>query len=263
MKPEPTYYELLGLMPTATRDEVKGAYREQLKRIHPDFGGSTGLFRMVEMAHDTLTDPHRRAEYDRSLRLRHSSRSASNRYAWTDDEVGSDGPPTGEYDLSDLWGESARYEDREAPVEPEPQYVTSSRPFHGSALSGRRWPVKSIVVFAAVAWFVFAMLAGTPVLPGVNNGNLVVLALLAMLAWTLGSAVLRLAGWGLLIFALVDARWSDTASMITLQRCLIAVTLWLAGHWLYVFRRGEWHSSVAFSVLGRLPGYLRPDRRFG
>ena len=58
------YYEILGLTPSATHDEIRAAYRRLASKSHPDTGGSAALFRMVQEAHDTLSDPGRRDHYD-------------------------------------------------------------------------------------------------------------------------------------------------------------------------------------------------------
>jgi hypothetical protein len=57
-------YEVLGLKAGATDDEVRAAYRRLVKTAHPDASGSAVLFRMVQDAYETLTDPTRRAEYN-------------------------------------------------------------------------------------------------------------------------------------------------------------------------------------------------------
>jgi curved DNA-binding protein CbpA len=61
------HYELLGVTPTATTEEINAAYRTLAKRLHPDVVGdtSTALFAMVADARAVLTDPERRARYDR------------------------------------------------------------------------------------------------------------------------------------------------------------------------------------------------------
>ena len=64
-----TYYELLGIDATAGPDEVRSAFRRVSTRVHPDTGGTAALFRQVEQAYRTLSDPVRRADYDRSLRV--------------------------------------------------------------------------------------------------------------------------------------------------------------------------------------------------
>jgi hypothetical protein len=62
-----TYYDILGVAPTAGPAEVKARYRNLILRIHPDRDGPAALFRQVQEAYDVLSDPVRRATYDRTL----------------------------------------------------------------------------------------------------------------------------------------------------------------------------------------------------
>ena len=68
------YYELLGILQTATDGEVRKAYFSAAKRFHPDALTHLGLsdikqqaaevFARIAEANDVLRDPARRAEYD-------------------------------------------------------------------------------------------------------------------------------------------------------------------------------------------------------
>jgi hypothetical protein len=62
-----TYYDILGVSPAATPDEVKARYRNLIQKIHPDVDGSVALFRQVQEAYEVLSSPVRRATYDRTL----------------------------------------------------------------------------------------------------------------------------------------------------------------------------------------------------
>jgi hypothetical protein len=64
---EAGYYELLGVDRTASAAEIKSAYRSKARASHPDAGGSPAEFHQLRQAYETLSDPHRRAGYDRGL----------------------------------------------------------------------------------------------------------------------------------------------------------------------------------------------------
>ena len=64
-------YQLLGVPPAASRDEIAQAWRRRARDEHPDSrpgdAEAPGRFRTLAEAYQVLGDPARRAAYDRAL----------------------------------------------------------------------------------------------------------------------------------------------------------------------------------------------------
>ncbi len=63
-----TPYEILGVRPDASEDELRRAYRRLLRETHPDTGGSAARFVAVQTAWERVGTPEDRAAYDRGHR---------------------------------------------------------------------------------------------------------------------------------------------------------------------------------------------------
>jgi len=64
----PYYYRVLGVSKTATPEEIKSAYRRLAKIYHPDRGADPDTekkFKEIQKAYEVLSDPAKRAQYDR------------------------------------------------------------------------------------------------------------------------------------------------------------------------------------------------------
>lgn len=62
------YYEVLGVSKDAGADEIKKAYRKLARQYHPDVNKAADAeekFKEVKEAYDVLSDPQKRAQYDR------------------------------------------------------------------------------------------------------------------------------------------------------------------------------------------------------
>lgn len=62
----PTWYDILGVEPGATADQIKKAWRAATDKFEPGSGNNT-QFRMFNDAADVLLDPERRTAYDAQL----------------------------------------------------------------------------------------------------------------------------------------------------------------------------------------------------
>lgn len=69
--PTQCLYETLGISTAASGQEIKAAYRKLARACHPDVvaldrkNESTDKFMRINLAYSTLSDPEKRAKYDR------------------------------------------------------------------------------------------------------------------------------------------------------------------------------------------------------
>lgn len=68
MDPKKNHYETLGLSEGASADEVRKAFRRLARKHHPDVNpgdkGAEAKFKEINEAHEVLSDPKKRQEYD-------------------------------------------------------------------------------------------------------------------------------------------------------------------------------------------------------
>ena len=66
-------YNILGVPPTASSEDIKKAYRVLAMRYHPDRNthpGAESRFNAINTAYELLSDPKKRTEYNQSINNR-------------------------------------------------------------------------------------------------------------------------------------------------------------------------------------------------
>ena len=114
------YYKVLGIERTASRDEVKKAYRKLAMQYHPDRNpndkGAEDKFKELNEAYQVLGDEQKRAHYDQlgSAYSQWERRGAPGGFDWSQwQQAGGPGNVHVEYsgDLGDIFGQGGSFSD--------------------------------------------------------------------------------------------------------------------------------------------------------
>lgn len=94
------YYTLLNVSYTASRADIRKAYRQSMMRAHPDRAhperraAAEDLAKLLNRAYATLSDPDKRAAYDKEIRPQVLQGEIMNRYVGGFGGGGIGGGPT-------------------------------------------------------------------------------------------------------------------------------------------------------------------------
>lgn len=187
-----SYYDTLGVDPTADAAQLRSAYRHAARKTHPDTGGTTEAFHAVQIAWDTLSDPTRRSRYDaRNHPAKHSAPAPR-------EQAPRDAAPVGDPDPEP--GRTVPPATGAQPLLLRPRWIHAALTIAFLTTGGLTWLILADLgrVFAAVAalFLAAAVVLVATTRAGAKTGERT-LAVLLRSAWALGGAfiLLGLASW--------------------------------------------------------------------
>lgn len=98
------YYKILGVNKSASKEDIKKAFRNLAHKFHPDKGGDEGKFKEVNEAYSVLSDDKKRAEYDAYGRV-FSDGTGGQGFGGFDFSQFTQGGGFEQFDFGDIFGE--------------------------------------------------------------------------------------------------------------------------------------------------------------
>ncbi|WP_198663456.1 J domain-containing protein [Jiangella endophytica] len=232
------YYELLDVAPTATLAEIREAYRRAVRSAHPDVGGTSGMFRLVTAAYETLSDPARRADYDARLGTPGRGHRADEWSAASGPST-QPGPESAEADAG--WGEEATWTAEDG----RPDQAFESEGYVPRRVDRRGVTMLMLVACATGVIFVLGtlLLLYDPgfMRPGEAGSDL--------LSWYDGQPVLRLIVMLVYVILLGAARSESAAGLLFAHVLFSAFLLaWPIAYWDLASAAEQWVYVVGVVV---------------
>lgn len=149
MSTNPTWYDLLGVAPDASAEEIKAAWRDATDKFEP--GSGTSQFGLFNEAADVLLNPERRAAYDAELAGAASPEAETAPDAEPEPAAPASAPPAVDEGPSD------------ETLAPPPPHEASAEPSRSSGVLGRLAAIPTLVLALLAVLMVAAIVLATVV----------------------------------------------------------------------------------------------------
>jgi curved DNA-binding protein CbpA len=156
-----THYETLGVSEKATQEEIKSAYKDLIKKYHPDIYQGDKIFaekktKEINVAYDVLSNPETRKNYDEELHPQANSTYTSSNYEYTPPKYNNSNPYKKYYE--DYKNKTAynsnnyyrRYADYHRTKTPNSNYYTND----SNSISFIHEKIKYIIIILIIYFFV-------------------------------------------------------------------------------------------------------------
>jgi Mce-associated membrane protein len=149
MSTNPTWYDLLGVAPDASAEEIKAAWRDATDKFEP--GSGTSQFALFNEAADVLLNPERRAAYDAELAGAASPEAETAPDAEPEPAAPTSAPPAVDEGASD------------ETLAPPPPHEASAEPSRSGGVLGRLAAIPTLVLALLAVLVVAAIVLATVV----------------------------------------------------------------------------------------------------